>query len=214
MKDAFRQLDALESIGDLDTSSSSEKGSSSSSSKSPPSVKSIISSPMIQPPFTTVPLAETAPPEKQVQVYTEMVKELEQLDQEELYSDVLADMGGDPSTMTASKSKSLLSSLSDISDVPSSLSESDTEKFMNQALQEALQEAAAKAKDSKAAGGGSKIADSVLNDKEIMKEIEQIFERGNDQLMESIEEMRAEQVCTRMFVCLFDSVFVCMRVCF
>jgi hypothetical protein len=195
MKDAFRQLEALKSIGDLDSIESSSKDESSSAF-----TKSMITTPIQPPSETTVPLAETASPEQQIQVYTEMVKELEQQDQEDLYSDILVGMGvGDPTTI-ASKSKTLLSSLSgeynNVASSSSVLETSDTEEFMNQALQEALQEAAANRDKATSAAGssGSSMTESVLNDKEIMKEIELIIERGNDQLMESIEEMRAEQV--------------------
>jgi hypothetical protein len=41
------------------------------------------------------------------------------------------------------------------------------------------------------------IAESILDDKEIMKEIEVIFERGNEKLMASLEEIRKEQVRTQ-----------------
>jgi hypothetical protein len=41
------------------------------------------------------------------------------------------------------------------------------------------------------------ISKSILDDKEIMKEIEVIFERGNEKLMASLEEIRTEQVRTQ-----------------
>jgi hypothetical protein len=67
------------------------------------------------------------------------------------------------------------------------------EEFMNQALDEALKEVKVNKPSS---------VDSILDDKEIMQEIGAIFERGNDKLMESLEEMRREQVRLCALACL------------
>lgn len=42
---------------------------------------------------------------------------------------------------------------------------------------------------------------SILNDKEMMQEIEDIFDRGNAQLIEGLDEIRREQVRS-IFVCI------------
>ena len=62
---------------------------------------------------------------------------------------------------------------------------------MQDALQEALQQVKV---------NNPRMSDSILDDQEIMREIEGIFEQGNEKLMASLEEIRREQV--RGFVCL------------
>lgn len=61
----------------------------------------------------------------------------------------------------------------------------DTDKFMEKALDEALEEAEKQADIDK---------ESILDNKEIMGEIEKIFDKANVELLEELEEMRAEQV--------------------
>ena len=61
----------------------------------------------------------------------------------------------------------------------------DPEAAMQQALAEAMQEVSEQ---------NPKAADGALDDKEIMKEIEAIMERGNAELLASLEEIRQEQV--------------------
>lgn len=175
MADAFRQLDALESLGsDEDAAEPAEK------TQLPPPIDSTaasISSP------EDVPATEAATPEKEVQMYKEMVKELEQQNEDDLYSNVLSEMGGtQPAPPPAAVNPEAQSSSAE----PTTTAlNSDTEEFMNQALAEAMAEVKV---------NNPSIADSILDDKEIMKEIEEIFERGNEKLMESLEEIRQEQV--------------------
>ena len=157
---AFRQLENLESLGDGD---SSEK-------KQVPDNK-----PIQKGDVQNLQNTDAPPPEKEVQIYKEMVQEMEETDEDELYSDVLKDMGGVPTKKDNPPSIPL-------DDTPLKKS---TEDFMNQALDEALKEVKVKNPSS---------ADSILDDKEIMQEIEAIFERGNEQLMESLEDIRKEQV--------------------
>jgi len=194
MADAFRKLEALDSLGveeeqDNDKDNSKVKGSSTPlehSSKPASNVvenKSTFSSP------DDLPAAEAAPPEKEVQMYKEMVKELEQQDEDDLYSNVLAAMGGTPTPKKESSSKPTPASVNPnvISSDNTQQTTEVTEEFMNQALQEAFAEVKVK---------NPSIGDSILDDREIMKEIEAIFERGNDKLMESLKEVRQEQVRT------------------
>jgi hypothetical protein len=68
----------------------------------------------------------------------------------------------------------------------------ETEMFMEKALDEALDEAKRK---------GDYIGDkeSILDNKEIMKEIEGIFDRANEQLLEGLEDIRSEQVKRNLY---------------
>mgnify|MGYP003337499042 CR=1 FL=1 len=63
----------------------------------------------------------------------------------------------------------------------------DTEKFMNKAIEEALKEAKEQNNDV--------IRDkkALLDNEEIMSEIGKIFDKANDELLEGLEEIRAEQ---------------------
>jgi len=65
----------------------------------------------------------------------------------------------------------------------------DTEKFMDKAIKEAIEEA--KEKDNSVTIEDAK--ESFLDNKEIMSEIEKIFEKANDELLEELEDIREEQ---------------------
>jgi len=60
----------------------------------------------------------------------------------------------------------------------------DMEKFMEQAVSEALEEARQQSPD---------VPASIRDDEELMKEINEIFDKANDKLMESVKELKAEQ---------------------
>jgi len=81
------------------------------------------------------------------------------------------------------------SSSSDIEEMNVVELSQDTDKFMRRALEEALDEA-------KVQGGGSlnDVDDeSILNDEEFMKEINAVFDRANEKLLESIATIKKEQ---------------------
>lgn len=154
MKEAFRQLDRLNSIdGNI------------------PPTNTAADTPLSAPEEIQVPPSPPVSVEKEVQVYQNLVQEMEHTDETELYSDVLADMGGTPET------------------TPKINIEQDdtnnTQAFLQQAFDDAMKHVKLKDAD---------LVQQALNDEEIMKEIEQIFERGNEQLMASLEDIRKEQV--------------------
>ena len=60
----------------------------------------------------------------------------------------------------------------------------DMEKFMEQAVSEALEEARKQSPN---------VPASIRDDEELMKEINEIFDKANDKLMESVKELKAEQ---------------------
>ncbi|GAX25026.1 hypothetical protein FisN_2Lh311 [Fistulifera solaris] len=119
----------------------------------------------------------TPTPEQEVLLYKNMVQELEQTTEEDLYSNVLQDMGGGSG---ASLSVSATEQ-GKTADIPKPTTSAD---FLNQALSEALQQVQVNTPSA---------VDSILDDPELMNEIEAIFERGNAKLLEGLEAVRREQ---------------------
>ena len=103
-----------------------------------------------------------------------------------LFKDMFSELSKTSETDMISKLKNELTGLSS-ANKDSVSSKSETELFMEVALDQALKEAGIEAHM-----GIDK--DSLLENKEIMKEITMIFERANAELMEGIEEIRREQV--------------------
>lgn len=174
MADAFRQLDKLGSLDESVAPAPSKPAGSAARGFSAQS-KAI-----------RTPPTEPVTPEKEAQQYTDMVKELESNSNDELYSTVLADMGGRKQRSVAGETENTIpaqGSIDTATSVPPS--EADTQAFMDQALAEAMKEVKI---------NNPSMAASILDDKEIMKEIEAIFERGNDKLLQNLEEIRKEQV--------------------
>lgn len=74
----------------------------------------------------------------------------------------------------------------------------DTDEFMRRALEEALSDTSANLPEGlttkdKAAIVDNIDADSILEDEELMKEINAIFDRANDQLIAGVSDIKAEQ---------------------
>jgi hypothetical protein len=172
MDAAFRQLGALDSLGEKGTQSSTTTVQLDEASKAE--------------------LKNEAPSlEQQVKLFKGLLEDSEQ-DQGDLYSDVIKEMGGTPVEQQFPPEQQIIVEettlpTSSNSDIPPS--EQDTQKFMDRAIQEALEDAR-----KMAPGDARKMSDSILDDEEIMKEIEEIFERGNEKLMAGLEEIRQEQV--------------------
>jgi hypothetical protein len=187
MDAAFRQLGALDSLGDP------QEGSK---QKSTVQLDEQSKAELLL-------RGEEAPSlEQEVKLFKELLEDAEQ-DQGTLYSDVIKEMGGTPQPQQQQEQppRQIIVEETFLLETPSSLStsssssfkpptEQDTQKFMDLAIQEALEEARRMAP----AADASKMSDSILDDEEIMKEIEEIFEKGNEKLMASLEEIRQEQV--------------------
>ena len=203
MEEAFRQLEALESLGD---------------DAAPPSIPNDKKTPLTTPPDLQQLTATTTTDadislESEMKVYEDMVGELQVNEEAEAYRDVLGALGSRQQiTQTDDTYANVMEELGgtprDVLKQPPPTGEEEgeqleietilpstvasdeleqirSEKFMEEALQEAMKDV--KLKD-------STLSDSILDDTEIMKEIEQIFEEGNDKLLESLEEIRTEQV--------------------
>lgn len=124
--------------------------------------------------------------EEEVKLFKGMLQDSE-ADESELYSDVMKDMGGTPKEAPPPKKEEQEIWVQESESIPRS--EEDTQKFMDQAIQEALEEAKSMTPD----GISKKMSDSILDDEEIMAEIEEIFEKGNEKLLAGLQEIREEQ---------------------
>jgi hypothetical protein len=170
MAKAFKELDALKSLDD-DVDVPKKKSSS---------LKPIRN--------VTLEPAPKATPEAEVELYKDMYSESEKEDIE-LYADMLTDMGGTPPKPKSRKQQTIKVEEEETVELLDSLERSpeDMEIFMNQALQEALKEAKSKTPDELA-------SIDPLDDEEMMEEIKQVFEKANDELLASLEDIRKEQV--------------------
>jgi hypothetical protein len=166
MEAAFRELDSLESLGEGGSGAflqgKIQKDEAFAKAMAALDLQDVVDAP----PLT---------PEKEVQLYTDMITEMETTDAAELISTVKSDMGG---------GSSVTQSITIPEFDPKIL---QTDDFMKKALEEALAEA-------KKQGKVEINTKSILDDKEIMKEIRVIFDKANDKLVASLEEIRTDQV--------------------
>jgi hypothetical protein len=189
MAEAFRELDSLGSLED-DDADSQPKLSKDETAKGFHEVDLVL------------PKSETIPstPEAEVRLYKDMYTESEK-GETELYSDVLSDMGGSPKKKqppAKEKENDRLELIEAMERTPE-----DLDMFMNNALAEALAEARAKTPDELKAD-----ADNALDDEEMMKEIEEIFEKANKELLASLEDIRTEQVRHFHFIVVVEIEYV------
>ena len=121
-------------------------------------------------------IVEEAPPvslENEAEVYKSMASEIEAKTETDLVADLKVHLDSDD----------------DDSGIPRfDPSSTNTDKFLDEAFQSALKEVEKQK--------GPIDAKSLLDDKEMMKEIEAIFEEGSQQLMEGLDDIRQEQVRT------------------
>jgi hypothetical protein len=171
MADAFRQLESLDAESLLGGAVGDQ------ANLSPPPITTSIS-------MGEGTMASPEPPslETEAKVYQDYLQEVEGKSEEDMYGDMLSDMGGSSSP---SRSKAPTSSSSSSSVRSSSSVSNNNDELWNRALEEAME-------DVKLNNPG--ISDSIMDDAGFRKEIEAIFERGNDKLLESLEEIRREQV--------------------
>lgn len=167
MEEAFRQLESLDTLRDREAESTvklddQSKAQLKADASADPSL------------------------EEEVKLFKGMLQDSE-TDESELYSDVMKDMGGTPKDAPPPKKEEPEIWVQEQDSIPRS--EEDTQKFMDQAIQEALEEAKSMTPD----GISKKMSDSILDDEEIMAEIEEIFEKGNEKLLAGLQEIREEQ---------------------
>lgn len=168
MEDAFRQLEELNSFGDDSFTVPERKVKQDEAFAK--AMQELDLKEIQQQTGTSAPTT----PEAEAALYTDMAKEISGTSEMDIIDDLKSDLGSDSKTS-----------------IPRFDPESrESEKFMEKAFDEALEEAKAK-------GGEESIVvdkESILDNKEIMKEIEAIFDKANEQLLEGLEEIRAEQI--------------------
>lgn len=172
MEDAFRELEKLQSLKDEDaperpTGKPKEKDAAFAKAIEELDLKDILSQVDAETPEKSV------SPQSEVELYKDMASELDVADSQE--------------DLIAADFKSDLEMADD--DEEGSLPTVDTQKFMDNAIKEAMKEAKEQNKDVDIADA----KESFLDNKEIMSEIEKIFDKANDDLLKELDEIRTEQ---------------------
>lgn len=151
--------------------------------------------------------------EKEIEIYKDMMSEVEKNDNAETYNELILDLGSKSLISTDSTYADMILELGGTPKLDSSIpmttkekkpitttafekSGSDTkllsnnldsDEIINKALNDAMKEVTL---------NHPQISSStLLNDKELMKEIEAILNEGNDKLIQSLNDIRKEQVC-------------------
>lgn len=187
MENAFASLEDLSSLDEI--------GTPAKSSESKLDLSKIDISPEDE-------MAELSPDE--VKLYKDMYAEVNDDDGESIYNDLLGEMNGEKEFKSGDgfgKKKAVVDTPSNVPlDDADGIGEinldeeqltavnlsQDTDEFMKKALEEALEDARVQTKS-------TSISDSILNDEELMKEINAVFDKANAQLLDSIQDIKKEQ---------------------
>lgn len=172
MEDAFRELEALQSLGDEDAperpkAKPKEKDAAFAKAIEGLDLKDILSQ------VDAKSTEKTATPQSEVELYKDMASELDVADSQE---DLIAADFKNDLEMADDNEEGALPNV-------------DTQKFMDKAIKEALKEAKEQNKDVDIA----EAKESFLDNEEIMSEIEKIFEKANDDLLKELDEIRTDQ---------------------
>lgn len=138
-------------------------------------------------------------PEDEMQMYKKMYNELDQQGDKGVYESLREELGGGSAggapyssiEEAIDREEAILNdadgigSLADADDdvliASPNIGEPDMDKFMEAAVAEALEEARSQSPD---------VPMSITDDKELMKEINDIFDKANEKLLASVEEMK------------------------
>jgi len=172
MDDAFKELEALQSLGDAKLPERPKDGK--------PKVKDEVFAKAMEGLDLKAILSEAADgsesdpasPESEVELYKDMASELDVASSKDEL--IVADFKFDLDMADGDEAE---------------LPAIDTQKFLDKAIEEALLEA--KEKDSNVDAKDAK--EAFLDNKEIMSEIEIIFDKANNDLLEELEDIRIEQ---------------------
>lgn len=185
MEDAFRELGKLKSLDDANTPplKPKEKDETFAKVMEELDLKDILSTDDVQKEVTM---------ESQVELYKDMVSELDAAsDKEELIvADFKTDLLLADDDIDDNNNNNIDNGGADNAASAAQLKKLDTQKFMDKAIEEALKEAKERNSDVETTIGDK---ESFLDNKEIMKEIENIFDKANEELLNSLDEIRAEQ---------------------
>lgn len=210
MDEAFKSLDALSSLdmNDLKDDIGVDKGNKSTTNlKADENILKDVSSSES---------SNSVDDQDKVKIYTEIVEELENEGEDGIYENIMGDLKDSP---TSSSTKSVLADADGIGSIGQDENEEtltaveisqDTDEFMKRALEEAMDEV--KLKSSEDGKGDTKLPEGILDDAEMMKEINAIFDRANEKILDSIAEMKDEQVRNQvMFRIHFQDRTFCLK---
>lgn len=217
MKNAFQSLEGLSSLNDIESTFLS---SPSSETKKKPNMTPEEIKAVLQQASSTNSFSRDLNPNEEMEelkLYSGMYKEMEENEDEDgasIYGDILGELKGEKDddglsmnvenkASTSGKGFGKTKVMNDADGIGSitrgdnddddmevlravELSQ-DTDEFMRQALEEAMQEVGKNDK------GGDKLAAEILKDEEMMREINAIFDRANEELLKGVAEIKAEQ---------------------
>lgn len=194
MNDAFQSLDGLSSLdlGDLKDDTKKADGSDIKTDELLKTVSSAISNSGSTDTSRNSDIGSSSSDE--VKLYSEIYEELEKEGEDGIYDNIMGDMIGSTNTDDngdrVMKDVDGIGSLVQEEDTLTAVEISqDTDELMKRALEEAMDEVKSKAPNP----GNSDLAESILDDKEMMKEINAIFDRANEKLLDGIAEIKNEQ---------------------
>ncbi len=195
MKGAFKSLDSLSSLDLGDLKDDAKKAGDCVIKADDAVLKAVTSTTSSSSNSISNSDGDSSSSNDEVKLYSEIYEELEKDGVDGIYDNIMGEMTG--STDTANNGDRVMK---DADGIGSLVQEEetltaveisqDTDELMKRALEEAMDEVKSKAPNP----GGSDLTDSILDDEEMMKEINAIFDRANEQLLESIAEIKDEQV--------------------
>jgi hypothetical protein len=178
MADAFRQLESLESLDFRGTGIVPPVSSSTKTNN----IRAVVDENEVR---SSVPKSL----ESEVSVYRGYLQEIEAKSEDDLYRDMLADIMEDGEAPPPAVSpRKPTSPASRTTSVNTSNNNKNNEDMWNRAMEEAMDEVRL---------NNPKISKSIMDDDDFKREVEAIFERGNEKLLASLEEIRKEQVRAR-----------------
>jgi len=135
--------------------------------------------------------------EGEMKLYQEMFQELETEGEDGIYDGIMDEMTSSTDG-SDSKSSRVLNDADGIGSLANNEEDTltaveisqDTDEFMKRALEEAMSEV----KGSTSSKKNAAFTESILKDEDMMKEINAIFDRANERLLNSIAEIKNEQV--------------------
>ncbi len=191
MNDAFKSLDALSSLD-----FGNDKKATTTNLKADEQILKDVNSSS----------GGSSDDQEEVKLYTEMVEELESDGEDGIYENIMGDMKDSSSSSSSSPAPSVLSDADGIGSVLGQDENEETltaveisqntDEFMKRALEEAMDEVKLKSTNENNDGKNAKLPKGILDDAEMMKEINAIFDKANEKILDSVAEMKAEQVST------------------
>lgn len=178
MDDAFSALDALEGLGDSPEDFPSSYADSLNSDNNDDSSKFM---------------------NEELKLYSEMFSELSDKSEDEVYGDILDEMSPSANSNNPEINQQQAEQSVEITETEVSqetlFDQQSQDDFMNRAITEAMEEATRlnNNPDNAIASSDPVVPDNILQDEEMMKEIELIFEKANEKLLASVNDIREEQ---------------------